>query len=337
VISGIKIDKAQNTPVYQQIVNAVVSAIQEGNLVLGARLSSINRVANDYGLARETVVKAFKILQGKGIISAVQGKGYFVSSVDFSVKNRIFLLFDTFSAYKEVIYNALKDRFGADAFIDIYFHHYNIRTFESLVKDSIGNYQAYIVIPFENKRMEEILRDIPGDKLFLLDRYIPFHISEMKGIFQNFETDIISALSETKDICHKYNQIVLVFRNQITNPPEGLLYGFCRFCKESGIEYELVRTSLSKRKLRRGEAYLVIDDEDLVYLVEKAAASGMRIGVDLGVISYNETPLKKIAANGISVISTDFKAMGEQIADMVMLKQHSIKYNPCRFIDRQSF
>jgi len=81
---GINIDKAQNTPVYLQIVNAVVTCIQDSTLGLGSQLPSINQLAHDYGLARETVVKAFKVLQEKGIISPIHGKGYFVSSVDFS-------------------------------------------------------------------------------------------------------------------------------------------------------------------------------------------------------------------------------------------------------------
>jgi DNA-binding LacI/PurR family transcriptional regulator len=35
------------------------------------------------------------------------------------------------------------------------------------------------------------------------------------------------------------------------------------------------------------------------------------------VISYNETPLKKIILNGITTISTDFEAMGIEAANIV--------------------
>lgn len=86
----LKIDKALNTPVYQQIIFTVQSRIKDGSLSLGSQLPSINQVAHDYNLARETVVKAFKNLQSRGIICPVQGKGYFVSSVDFETENRIF-------------------------------------------------------------------------------------------------------------------------------------------------------------------------------------------------------------------------------------------------------
>jgi DNA-binding LacI/PurR family transcriptional regulator len=36
------------------------------------------------------------------------------------------------------------------------------------------------------------------------------------------------------------------------------------------------------------------------------------------VISYNETPLKKIILNGITTISTDFQRMGERVASMIL-------------------
>ena len=38
----------------------------------------------------------------------------------------------------------------------------------------------------------------------------------------------------------------------------------------------------------------------------------------IGIISYNETPLKKVVENGITTISTDFKAMGKLLANMIL-------------------
>jgi len=332
-----KIDKALNLPVYQQIINSVQSRIEDGNLSMGSQLPSINRVATDYGLARETVVKAFKILQEKGIISPVHGKGYFVSSIEFCVENRIFVLFDTFSAYKEVIYNFLKDMAGADTFIDIYFHHYNFKVVEKTILESVGKYQSYIVIPMENERLDEVLGTVPADKLYLLDIMPESLKKPYSGIFQNFEEDVFHALSSVVDKCRKYSKLNLVFRNNATDPPAKIIKGFNRFCKDNRINAEVIRTALSARKLKKGEAYLVIEDEDLVYLVEQTKFLDLQLGRDLGLISYNETSLKKIAANGISVISTDFAEMGTQIARMVLNHKNEWKYNTFRFIDRGSF
>ncbi len=333
----IKIDKALNTPVYQQIINSVLSRIEDGSLGLGAQIPSINQVASDYHLARETVVKAFKILQEQGIISPVHGKGYFVSSLEFQVQNRIFVLFDTFSPYKEVIYRAMNESAGQDTFIDIYFHHYNFRVFERMIAESVGKYQSYVIIPMEHDRLEKVLSVIQSDKLYLLDIKPVTSPVNYAGVFQDFEEDIFVALTSVIGLCRKYTRLILVFRNEITDPPAGIVKGFNRFCKTNNFDSLVLRTSLRKRKPKQGEAYVIIDDEDLVYLVEEANDLHLKLGSDLGLLSYNETSLKKIAACGISVISTDFKEMGKRISEMLLKRQNGVIHNTFRFIDRGSF
>ncbi|MEO6329449.1 MAG: transcriptional regulator, partial [Ginsengibacter sp.] len=56
---------------------------------------------------------------------------------------------------------------------------------------------------------------------------------------------------------------------------------------------------------------------DLVVLIEKIIESKLKVGHEVGVISYNETPLKKIILNGITTISTDFEAMGIETARII--------------------
>ena len=51
-------------------------------------------------------------------------------------------------------------------------------------------------------------------------------------------------------------------------------------------------------------------------------------------ISYNETPLKELL--GITVISTDFKAMGETAAYMVLKNKKEKVKNVFKYIERNS-
>jgi len=189
----------------------------------------------------------------------------------------------------------------------------------------------------ENDKTDEVLKMIPSEKLFLLDIQPKTITNGYSGVFQNFEEDIYTSLTSVVNLCRKYSKLILVFRNQITDPPESIVTGFNRFCAINQINSQVFRSSITGRKPKRGEAYIVIDDEDLVYLVEQTKASNLLSGIDIGLISYNETPLKKIAANGISVISTDFAEMGNHIAEMVINKQKALKYNAFRFINRGSF
>ncbi|MNG35718.1 hypothetical protein D3C84_1225290 [compost metagenome] len=53
-------------------------------------------------------------------------------------------------------------------------------------------------------------------------------------------------------------------------------------------------------------------------MIENARNQNLKLGSDFGIISYNETPLKKVVANGISTISTHFEMMGKILAEMVI-------------------
>ena len=73
---------------------------------------------------------------------------------------------------------------------------------------------------------------------------------------------------------------------------------------------------------------LLINDStllsDLVILIERILSLKLKVGADVGVISYNETPLKKIILDGITTISSDFQMMGEKTARLIM--QHSTEH-----------
>jgi DNA-binding LacI/PurR family transcriptional regulator len=64
-------------------------------------------------------------------------------------------------------------------------------------------------------------------------------------------------------------------------------------------------------------------ESDLVLLIERVISMNLKIGKDVGVISYNETPLKKFILNGITTISTDFRSMGEMAAQLIQENSRS--------------
>ncbi len=335
-IDSLSINKGLSLPVYLQLIDAVIGGIRRKEFQIADQLPSINKIAHENGIARETVNKAFKILQEKGIISAVHGKGFFISNADIQTSHRIFLLFDTFTSYKEVVYSAIKDEFGKRAYLDIYFHHFNIITFKKLIEDAVGNYTCYIIVPFDHQEIEAGLSLLPKDKIFLIDRHPNVLNGFYPGIYQDFKKDVYNALSTISHRFSDYNKFSLVFRNTITEVPLELRQGFEKFCQDTGIHSETI-FSLKNRQLQKGEAYLVIDDEDLVYLVEQAEMQNLKLGKNLGIISYNDTSLKKVVAGGISVISTDFTMMGKGISNMIISGKQNKIQNFCRYIDRGSF
>ena len=94
--------------------------------------------------------------------------------------------------------------------------------------------------------------------------------------------------------------------------PLGMKIGFENFCKDFAFDYEII-TEFRNREIKKGEVYIIPSDRDLVRVIEKSKIQKLQLGSDYGIISYNETPLKKVVENGITTISTNFEAMGKII------------------------
>ncbi|MNI91594.1 DNA-binding transcriptional repressor EbgR [compost metagenome] len=79
-------------------------------------------------------------------------------------------------------------------------------------------------------------------------------------------------------------------------------------------------SDIDEENVEKGTCYINIIEDDLVKLLNKVIQNKLVIGKDVGVISYNETPLKKFILNGITTISTDFEMMGRLAAELIMNK-----------------
>lgn len=76
---SVSIDDASNVPIFQQIVDQFHFAINTGELTPGDKLPSIRSVATENGLAVNTVAKAFRHLEFRGLVQAKSRSGYVVS------------------------------------------------------------------------------------------------------------------------------------------------------------------------------------------------------------------------------------------------------------------
>jgi DNA-binding LacI/PurR family transcriptional regulator len=90
-------------------------------------------------------------------------------------------------------------------------------------------------------------------------------------------------------------------------------------------------------EIRTGDAFIVVDDRDLEFLVRHSIRNNLILGADMGIVSYNETPLKGIVARGITTISTDFAQMGKSMAEMILNHQKLKIDNPFVMNLRNSF
>ena len=69
-------------PIYQQIANQFKSDILAGKYTQGEYLPSIRGLAKDLKISVITTMKAYEELESEGLVTAVQGKGFYVNAQD---------------------------------------------------------------------------------------------------------------------------------------------------------------------------------------------------------------------------------------------------------------
>ena len=85
-----------------------------------------------------------------------------------------------------------------------------------------------------------------------------------------------------------------------------------------------------------GDAFIIPDDRNLIRIIKKTKELRFKIAQDIGIISYNDTLLKEIVENGITTISTDFRAMGKKLASMILNNEREKIENENKLIIRNS-
>lgn len=330
-----QVSKESGMPKYKQLINSLFQAIENGDIGLGDRLPSINSICKEFKLSRDTVLVAFNELKAKGIVASVPGKGYYIESTATQFKKKIFLLFEEFNVFKEILYNSFIEHLGGAASVDIYFHHFNKKVFKELIDNNNGKYTSYVVMPAKFNDAYTVLQNLPQEKVIILDQTNATLKKHYPAVFQNFEKDVYKALTSGIDLLEKYKKLYMVFPGG--KEPIGQMKGFQKFAKEHSGKWKFeVISTLEGHEINTSEVYIVPSDIDLVTLVKSAKEKDFKIGENFGIISYNDTPLKEVVADGITTISTDFKEMGRILADMVLHSQNQLIENKSQLIRRSS-
>lgn len=306
----LSIDDNSNTLKFQQLVDAIVDAISRDQLKAGEMLPSVNQIMKESNLSRDTVFKAYAELKKRGVVESVPNRGYFVTRKI----TKVFLFLDTFKAYKEVLYGSFLKHLPKNISVDLHFHHYNINLFEKIVLESLGKYSKYIIMNFDHPKIPGIIQKIPAEQLLVIDWKI--HTRENhSAVFQNFGQPVYNCLKANLEKIKKYREFIYYYPLFTYHPKESIDY-FKKFCEDFHVQYSVIFEE-EKFKLKKGTLYFLVSDRTLAGFLDQCAENGYEPGREVGVISYNETPMKKYVKNGITVISTDFKLMGQKAAEFV--------------------
>lgn len=77
-----KILQNSGIPIYQQIAAQMKEDILSGKMKQGEYLPSIRGLAKELRISVITTIKAYEELESQGLVTAMQGKGYYVNAQD---------------------------------------------------------------------------------------------------------------------------------------------------------------------------------------------------------------------------------------------------------------
>lgn len=221
--------------------------------------------------------------------------------------------------------------------MDLQVHHYSAKLFADIIERNLGKYNYYVVMPhfvhdLDKVNLEQVLKSIPADELVFLDKDYPALPGHYPSVFQDFQRDIFNALLSANDLLQKYQQMVLVMPSD-GNYPTEIARGFHNYCVNYKKTYHIIETA-TEEQLQAGTAYCVIEETDLAELIKKIRQTKGKLGKDIGLISFNDTTLKEVL--DITVVTTDFGAMGRTAAQLLLEGRKEKVKNPFYLVRRGS-
>lgn len=319
----------QHSSKVTQLADTLSQAISMKEFREGDSLPSINQLSAQYGVSRDTVFKAFLDLRERGLIDSTPGKGYYVTS---QVTN-ILLLLDEYTPFKEALYNSFIKHLPINYKVDLLFHQYNERLFNTIIRESIGKYKKYIVMNFDNEKFSTALNKINPSRLLLLD-FGKFEKDKYSYICQDFDDSFYLALFTLKERMQKYLQIVFLFSKGLKHPQSSKEY-LTRFCEKEGFLHE-IQEDIENLTVRKGTVYIAIKQQDVVKVVKQGRLAGLKCGKDFGLLAYNDIPSYEVIDEGITSLSIDWEMVGNEAANFVLNNVPIQKYMPTEVRLRKS-
>jgi len=318
----------------EAFADAIISAIKDKKISLGDPLPSINDIIDELHLSRKTIYTGYSNLRELGIVGARERVGYYLASENTNRKLRILFIVSNLSPYLKELYDALSEKLEKTAKIELYSHSANPKTFRTILKDSIDHFDKIVVSGFRHPGFQQEVKKIPPEKLILFSRDGGYDKAE-NFFLQDFFQGTYNALLKEQESLTRYNTFFLLYNESDKNFPPGIIKASQKICKELGLEYFHVNSFKEIPDFRKS-VFLVIDDCDLVGILELIEEKNLKLGKEAGIISYNETAIKRVIRQGITTISVDFSKLGEMIANSILLSEKRQVFLETKLIKRQS-
>lgn len=321
---------------YMQLVDYVMAQIAQNELAINDRLPSLNQLTTELHISKETALKGLQYLSEKGIIESEYRKGYYVKRLKLEQRYRVCLILDKMNILRDRVYQAFLETIHDKAEVDVYFHHHNFKVFERLIEENLNNYTHFVVVTFFREDPSPVLNKIPAHKRIIIDHNEQGLKGAYSCIYQDHKSDLIDSLTTLLPQLDKYKRLVLIAPLEAFHAND-LVDGFEAFAKEHQKNHTIFHR-VETSSFKKGDAYITFSryDQDDVDIIKLCRGKNWKLGKDIGLISYNDTAVKEVLEEGITVISTDFRKMGEEAANAILSEKSITLRDPAKVIIRKS-
>src|SRR5690606_7712783 len=107
-----------------------------------------------------------------------------------------------------------------------------------------------------------------------IDNMVP-DLEARSAVYQDFRMDIYEALSEAIECLRSYQKLILVYPRKAVYPyPTRIRTGFQQFCSDYDFQFEILDQIYTDMELQSKDAYIIIEENDLVALVKQIRDRG---------------------------------------------------------------
>ncbi|ANQ51801.1 GntR family transcriptional regulator [Flammeovirga yaeyamensis] len=313
-----------NAPKYIQLSNTFKALIRLGVLKAEDRMPSFNELIVDLDVSKDTIEKAYKILKEEHYIVSVRGKGTFVMNSPELGKIKVLLIFNKMSVSKKKLYESFTKTSEDHIETNLLLHDGNLSHLEKIIQEQKNNYHYFVIIPIFKKvsdqEVQKVLKLIPSNQLLLLGRAESNLSEEIPSVYEDFSEDIFNTLQQNIKPIVQFDQLHLVIAKDSSRSLQDIWSGFVRFCLHFNLSYK-VSSNFNEGDIENNTLYIVTIDEDLANIIKDCRTNNWQLGKDIGLISYNDSPLKEILEGGITIITSSFKDMGKIAASQIINKK----------------
>lgn len=278
-------------PKYHQFTNLLLNKIHNGELKEGEKLPSIVDASESYELSRDTVLRAYKDLYNKGLLTSVYRKGYFVSNpVLGKPTKRVLMITSGLTSANFLFYQKLS-RIMEDNDIEYDFkvYHNNMDRLSYLMDEAVGNYHTFIVDPqlLSTEKVVEIVKSkVVKDEIILLNDQNTGGLLCKRHIQFDIKNDLYTALIKLSERLDHYQTLNLMLPEK-EYFPYRLINGFFDYCDNHNKSGHLLE---EVKGVKRGNAYIAIDEKSLFAVLNSACQSSIEPGEDIGLLALFERP-----------------------------------------------